>query len=225
MCGIAGHLSFDRPPDDLTSMLETIAHRGPDDWGTHEDGPIRLGFRRLAIVDLSPAGHQPMTNEDGTIWLVFNGEIYNYHELVETLKGHGHHFRSQTDSEAIIHGYEQWGVDCLRRFNGMFALALWDGRSQTLFCARDRFGVKPFYYARTGGDGGMIFASEIKALLRHPRAPRRAADAADDLRLPDRRLARPHRAHLLRRDRSAARRAHADRHQTGPADRALLGHP
>ena len=175
MCGIAGHLSFDRPPDDLSGMLEMIAHRGPDDWGTHHDGPVRLGFRRLAIVDLSPAGHQPMTNEDGTIWLVFNGEIYNYHELVETLKGHGHHFRSHTDSEAIIHGYEQWGVDCLRRFNGMFALALWDGRTQTLFCARDRFGVKPFYYARTGADGGLIFASEIKALLRHPRALRRAA--------------------------------------------------
>src|SRR5437016_5039602 len=103
MCGIAGQLSFDRPPHPLDAMLGAIAHRGPDDCGTYVDGPVSLGFRRLAIVDLSEAGHQPMSNEDGTVWLIFNGEIYNYRDLTAELRAHGHAFRSLADSEAIIH--------------------------------------------------------------------------------------------------------------------------
>lgn len=176
MCGIAGQISFDRPPHAEPAMLEAIAHRGPDDHGIYHDDTAFLGFRRLAIVDLSPAGHQPMCNEDRTIWLVFNGEIYNYRDLTAELRGHGHRFRSQTDSETIIHAYEQWGTACLQRFNGMFAFVLWDARRRRCLCARDRFGVKPLYYARSGS--GLIFASEIKAILRHPCAPRRAANTA-----------------------------------------------
>ena len=177
MCGIAGHLSFEQPPADLHGMLDILAHRGPDDIGLHENSCVRLGFRRLAIVDLSEAGHQPMCNEDGSIWIVFNGEIYNYRELTAELRTRGHRFRSQTDTETILHGYEEWGVACLERLNGMFSLALWDVRQQRLFCARDRFGVKPFYYT-TPARGELLFASEIKALFQHSRAPQRAANDA-----------------------------------------------
>lgn len=133
---------------------------------------LGFGYRRLSIIDLSPAGHQPMSNADGTVWLIFNGEIYNYIELREQLAAKGHTFTTKTDSEVIIHSYEEWGRECLSHFNGMWAFALWDGRKKCLFCARDRFGVKPFYYLRN--DESIAFASEIKALLLHPGAARRA---------------------------------------------------
>ena len=168
MCGIAGTVSFAGPPEPVEPMLERMIHRGPDDHGIYADAHACLGFRRLAIVDLSPAGHQPMTSEDRTLWLVFNGEIYNYRALASELRARGHQFHSRTDSEVILHAYEEWGSECPRRFNGMFAFALWDSRQEILFCARDRFGVKPFYYAEPKQGGGAVFASEIKALLGHP---------------------------------------------------------
>lgn len=127
---------------------------------------LAFGHRRLSIIDLSPAGHQPMSNEDRTIWIVHNGEVYNYIELREELRGKGHKFKSNTDTEVIIHAYEEWGYDCLQRFNGMWAFAVWDGRKHELFCSRDRFGVKPFYYYWDGTN--FAFASEIKSLLQLP---------------------------------------------------------
>lgn len=166
MCGIAGiynlksdHLDFDL----LKRMTDAIKHRGPDDEGYHVEGNIGLGHRRLSIIDLSAAGHQPMPNEDGSAWITYNGEVYNYLELMPELKAKGHVFRSRTDTEVIIHAYEEWGEGCLNRFNGMFSFAIWDKRMKRLFCARDRFGVKPFYYFYDGTR--FIFASEIKALL------------------------------------------------------------
>ncbi len=169
MCGIAGQYCFDGAAPDtklLSVMSERLAHRGPDGEGTHISGPVALTHRRLAIIDLSDEGLQPMTNEDGTLWLVFNGEIYNFVELREELIENGHRFHSKSDTEVILHAYEEWGHKCLNRFNGMWAFALWDGPRQELFCARDRFGIKPFYYTRTGDS--FLFASEIKALLAHP---------------------------------------------------------
>ncbi|MCX6691813.1 MAG: asparagine synthetase B, partial [Methanoregula sp.] len=169
MCGIAGQYCFNGAPPDprlLAAMSERIAHRGPDGQGTWIKGSTGLAHRRLAIIDLSEDAHQPMTNEDGSLQLVFNGEIYNFVELREELVGCGHVFRSKGDSEVIVHAYEEWGEDCLARFNGMWAFALWDEHKQHLFCARDRFGIKPFYYTEAGGF--FLFASEIKALLAHP---------------------------------------------------------
>jgi len=139
---------------------------------TQENYNLGLGYRRLSIIDLSPAGHQPMSNADGTVWLIFNGEIYNYIELRELLIAKGYSFRTKTDSEVIIHSYEEWGKECLSHFNGMWAFALWDARTKSLFCARDRFGVKPFYY--TKNEETFAFASEIKAILLHPDVARRA---------------------------------------------------
>jgi asparagine synthase (glutamine-hydrolysing) len=173
MCGIAGQLQLSGGTADrdlILRMSDLLKHRGPDGDGTYIDGTIGLAHRRLAIIDLSEEGRQPMTNEDGTLWLVFNGEIYNYRELMEELIAHGHQFRSRTDSEVILHAYEEWGTGCLQRFNGMWAFALWDGRRRELFCARDRLGIKPFYYARTGDS--FLFASEIKALRVHPEVGR-----------------------------------------------------
>jgi len=169
MCGIAGQYCYARGRPDrrlLSAMSERLAHRGPDGEGTHVSGSVGLVHRRLAIIDLSPDGLQPMTNEDGTLWLVFNGEIYNFVELREELAHKGHTFYSKSDTEVILHAYEEWGYECLVRFNGMWAFALWDEKKQELFCARDRFGIKPFYYAEAGGS--FLFASEIKALLAHP---------------------------------------------------------
>jgi len=171
MCGIAGQYSLnDTPPDTqlLSAMSERLIHRGPDGEGTRICGNTGLVHRRLAIIDLSEEGLQPMTNEDGTLWLVFNGEIYNYVELREELVGKGHRFHSHSDTEVILHAYEEWGPKCLSRFNGMWAFALWDEKKQELFCSRDRFGIKPFYYTVAGGS--FLFASEIKALLAHPDA-------------------------------------------------------
>ncbi|MDD1683987.1 MAG: asparagine synthetase B, partial [Methanoregula sp.] len=177
MCGIAGQYCFlGGEPDRelLARMSERLIHRGPDGVGTGIRGSMGMVHRRLAIIDLSDEALQPMTNEDGTLWLVYNGEIYNYVELREELIKEGHHFRSQSDTEVILHAYEEWGTGCLRRFNGMWAFALWDERAQQLFCARDRFGIKPFYYTKT--EDSFLFASEIKALLAHPAAGVRPDD-------------------------------------------------
>ncbi|RXE55708.1 asparagine synthase [Methanoculleus taiwanensis] len=169
MCGIAGEFVLstgEADPDLVRSMSARLAHRGPDGDGLYLEGRIGLAHRRLAIIDLSDDGAQPMQNEDGSLRLVFNGEIYNFVELRDELALLGHRFSSASDTEVILHAYEEWGRDCLRRFNGMWAFALWDAGREELFCARDRLGVKPFYYTITGGS--FLFASEIKALLAHP---------------------------------------------------------
>src|SRR5215470_2770530 len=136
MCGICGKLMFDRdgrvPPALVRSMADAIQHRGPDDDGYHFSGPVGLGFRRLSIIDLN-TGHQPICNEDGTVWIVFNGEIYNYQALREDLRAKGHTFKTQTDTEVIVHLYEEFGSGCVEKLRGMFAFAIWDERERTLF--------------------------------------------------------------------------------------------
>lgn len=163
MCGICGLLGYDRPQDALQRMLVQLQHRGPDNTGSWADDGIVLGHTRLAIMDLSPAGNQPMTNEDGTLWLVANGEIYNSVELRRELAGAGHRFRSHSDNEILLHLYEEQGERFLPRINGMIAFALWDGHRKRLLLARDRLGIKPLYYH--AAPGKLAFASEIKALL------------------------------------------------------------
>jgi asparagine synthase (glutamine-hydrolysing) len=193
MCGITGAYSFKGSinPDCIKRMTDSLRHRGPDDEGflavdstsgkvvsltgidSKTYGPriedfngsanLFLGHRRLSIIDLSPAGHQPMCNEDGSLWILYNGEIYNYLEIRGELVSLGHQFKSQTDTEVILHAYEEWGTDCLNHFNGMWALAIFDVRANRIFCSRDRAGVKPFYYLYDGKR--FCFASEIKALL------------------------------------------------------------
>ena len=167
MCGINGIVfgAASRGRDarrDIAAMNQALQHRGPDDEGQYHDAGVALGFRRLAINDLSAAGHQPMRNEDGTLWLVFNGEIYNHLELAPELRARGHVFASRCDAEVVLHAYEEWGEDCVQRFNGMWAFALWDTRRQRLFASRDRFGVKPFVYLRR--DGEFSFSSEVAGL-------------------------------------------------------------
>ncbi|MCX6682911.1 MAG: asparagine synthase (glutamine-hydrolyzing) [Methanoregula sp.] len=177
MCGIAGQLCYGSTLPDrdlLEKMSERLAHRGPDGQGTYVSGRIGLAHRRLAIIDLSDDARQPIANEDGSLQLVYNGEIYNFVELRAELVGKGHIFGSKTDSEVILHAYEEWGTECLPRLNGMWAFALWDEKKQQLFCARDRFGIKPFYYTEAGGS--FLFASEIKALLAHPEAGKKPDD-------------------------------------------------
>lgn len=167
MCGIAGIVHRDpaRPvePERLRRMCHAIRHRGPDGEGEWVSGSVGLGHRRLSIIDLSPAGRQPMPNEDETVWLTFNGEIYNFRELRRELEAKGHHFRSRTDSEVIVHLYEEEGDECLKRLDGMFALAIWDAPRRRLLLGRDRVGKKPLKYAELGGD--LVFASELKSLL------------------------------------------------------------
>jgi asparagine synthase (glutamine-hydrolysing) len=167
MCGICGIYQLDgaRPAagHPVRAMAHALRHRGPDGDGFHFDGGMALGHRRLSIIDLSESGRQPMTDENGRYWITFNGEIYNYPELRQMLVGRGHVFRSHTDTEVILHLFEDEGPECVHRLNGMFAFAIWDSRQRTLFAARDRFGVKPFYYAVP--DGAFVFASEIKALF------------------------------------------------------------
>ncbi len=177
MCGIAGQFVLNEDLADASLvgvMAERLGHRGPDGEGRYFSGPVGLAHRRLAIIDLSDEGRQPMGNEDGSLQVVFNGVIYNYRELREKLSAAGHRFASATDTEVILHAYEEWGRDCLARFNGMWAFALWDGRRRELFCARDRLGIKPFYYAMAGDS--FLFASEIKALRAHPEVGRRPND-------------------------------------------------
>lgn len=172
MCGIYGYVSSSGAvaPAVWRRMGDAIAHRGPDDHGevslNSDVSWISLGHKRLSIVDLSPAGRQPLCNEDESIWITFNGEIYNYQELTKELKNRGHKFRSQSDTEVVLHLYEEHGTECLQRLNGMFAFALWDSNEKLLFLARDPIGKKPLHYCMSGGD--FVFASEIKALLEHP---------------------------------------------------------
>jgi asparagine synthase (glutamine-hydrolysing) len=169
MCGITGVLNLaDRPPVeavDLRRMLGMIRHRGPDGFGIYRDPHVALGSARLSIIDLS-GGDQPIGNENGSLWVVYNGEIFNYVELRPGLEARGHHFATHTDTEMIVHLYEEHGPGCLRFFNGQFALALWDASRRELFLARDRMGIRPLYY--TIHDGRLIFGSEIKALLAYP---------------------------------------------------------
>jgi len=170
MCGIVGifDLSGKRtiPRELVARMNESQLHRGPDEGGFHFEPGVGLGHRRLSIIDLS-TGQQPLYNEDGSVVIVYNGEIYNYRDLIPELSGLGHAFKTKSDTEVIVHAWEQWGEDCVRRFRGMFAFALWDRNRETLFLARDRLGVKPLYYARLR-DGNLIFGSELKSMLVHP---------------------------------------------------------
>jgi len=177
MCGIVGLASpWPVPdPDRLTAMRETLAHRGPDDAGVYwsPDRRVGLAHRRLAIIDLSPSGHQPMSDCAGDLWITFNGEIYNYQDLRRELELAGHRFRSASDTEVVLAAYRAWGTECLARLNGMFALALFDRAAHRLFLARDRAGEKPLFYRDHGGD--LAFASELKALMADPACPRALA--------------------------------------------------
>ena len=182
MCGLAGIFGNDEAGVDaglLRRMTAALSHRGPDGDGFHTEPGIGLGHRRLAIVDIA-GGHQPMYNEDSSVVIVFNGQIYNFQELWPELQALGHVFRSDhSDTEVILHAWESWGPDCLQRFNGMFALAIWDRNRQCLFLARDRLGKKPLYYA-TDTAGRFVFASELCALARDEALPRRIDPAAVD---------------------------------------------
>ncbi|MFO1513032.1 MAG: asparagine synthase (glutamine-hydrolyzing), partial [Verrucomicrobiota bacterium] len=156
-------------PAVLAGMTEAIHHRGPDGDGRFVEREVGLGHRRLSIIDLG-GGAQPIGNEDGKVQIVFNGEIYNFVELRAELESFGHKFKTKSDTEVIVHAYEQWGADCVKRFNGMFAFALWDGHKRELFLARDHLGIKPLYHVTIGSK--LVFASEIKCLLLHPGCPR-----------------------------------------------------
>jgi asparagine synthase (glutamine-hydrolysing) len=181
MCGICGKLNFDREEpvnsDVLHDMMRVIAHRGPDGSGEYREGPVGLGHRRLSIIDLS-TGDQPMCGEDGTVWVVYNGEIYNFRELRDDLAARGHKFRSTSDTEVIVHAYEEFGPESVGRLRGMFAFALWDERKQLLLLARDRVGIKPLYYTNTGR--ALVFGSELKSLLCDPDVARRVNVRAID---------------------------------------------
>lgn len=169
MCGIVGVYNFSGKPVSQTQikkMIDAITHRGPDDEGIFIDNNLGLGHRRLAIIDLSEAGHQPMANEKKDIWISYDGRIYNFPELKNELERLGHRFKSNTDAEVVIHSFEEWGVDCFKKFNGMFAFALWDKKNKNLILARDRYGTKPLYYWQN--KNVLLFASEIKAFLKHP---------------------------------------------------------
>ncbi|MFA6321116.1 MAG: asparagine synthase (glutamine-hydrolyzing) [Candidatus Omnitrophota bacterium] len=171
MCGICGYTHFDKSRHAseaiLNSMMDAIVHRGPDDKGVYVKGSVALGHRRLSIIDLE-TGHQPISNTDGSIVIVYNGEVYNFPELKEDLLIKGYQFKTHSDTEVVLHAYEEYGEECVNYFNGMFAFAIWDLKKDKLFLARDRFGKKPLYYAQF--DNQFIFASELKALLKHPSA-------------------------------------------------------
>ncbi len=207
MCGIAGGIwTHDAPgltSGELGRMTDAIAHRGPDDQGHLIIPPktnasilgerpspgVALGFRRLSIIDLA-TGHQPLGNEDGTIQIVFNGEIYNYEQIRHRLEGNGHTFRTQTDTETIVHLYEDLGLHCFEHLNGMFALAIWDGRNERLVLARDRMGKKPLYYSIQ--NGRLVFASELKSLMTLPGIEREIDPGAIDLYLTYQYIPHPH---------------------------------
>jgi asparagine synthase (glutamine-hydrolysing) len=169
MCGIAGYTYTEtsRPAEEdlVAKMCAVIHHRGPDEWGARVLGPVGLGMKRLRIIDLA-GGQQPMHNEDGSIWIVFNGEIYNYQDLRPALESRGHRFATSSDTESIVHAYEEYGEDCVNHLRGMFAFAIWDDREKQLFLARDRFGKKPLHYLHDPRK--LIFGSEIKSILEHP---------------------------------------------------------
>ena len=172
MCGIAGIVRWNGSPipeHEIRGMCSAIVHRGPDDEGVYLGDGVALGMRRLSIIDLE-GGHQPICNEDGSVWIVFNGEIYNYRELRHGLEQRGHVFRTDSDTETIVHLYEDSGPRCVDRLRGMFAFAIWDERKRQLLLARDRLGIKPLYYAER--DGELVFASELKPILQLPHVPR-----------------------------------------------------
>src|SRR6202045_5747 len=172
MCGIGGFFvvrtaaTRDELEARLWGMIATLRHRGPDDEGVWTDGRAGLAHARLSVIDLSPAGHQPMASADGTAWITYNGEIYNFAEIRQELEALGYPFRSRSDTEVIVNGWQAWGPRIIPRLHGMFALAIWDRGAHSLFLARDRIGKKPLYYARSAE--GFLFASEIKALLTWP---------------------------------------------------------
>lgn len=173
MCGIAGfvsHKGISSPDSVLQHMTDSIAHRGPDAHRYFKQAPAYLGHRRLSIVDLA-SGHQPMPNEDESVWIVYNGEIFNHADVRPELERAGHRYQTRCDTETLLHGFEQWGPKSVERFRGMFAYAIWNRETKELFCVRDRLGIKPFYYFWDGET--FVFASEIKALLQHPAVPRR----------------------------------------------------
>src|SRR5229473_78896 len=172
MCGIAGIVSFDAGPvlvEEVSAMCAAMVHRGPDDEGFHVGPRVGLGMRRLSIIDLA-TGHQPIANEDGTVWAILNGEIYNYRELRRFLECRGHVFRTATDTETIVHLYEEYGERCVEKLRGMFAFAVWDERRRALLLARDRLGIKPLYYTLSGG-------SSCLATCWSPRPPARSASS------------------------------------------------
>ena len=183
MCGILG-VWGESEEELIVRMSSAIGHRGPDGDGIERFGPdsrtsappVSLGHRRLSIIDLSDAGLQPMCNEDGNVWLTFNGEIYNFQDLRNQLVDAGHQFRSKTDSEVLVHAYEEWGIGFVERLNGIFAFAIWDRLKGELHLARDRLGVKPLYYGRIGKR--LLFASEIKALLQDTELVREVDESA-----------------------------------------------
>src|SRR5438876_11475627 len=169
MCGITGIFNLDDKPVSATilkRMTDSIAHRGPDGDGQYVEGAVGLGHRRLAIIDLSEAGHQPMMSACGRYVITYNGEIYNFQELRTELEAKGYRFHSRTDTEVVLNAFVEWGEKCLDRFNGMFAFAIWDKRERKLLLARDRYGIKPIYYARCGNS--FLFGSEVKSMLTHP---------------------------------------------------------
>ena len=179
MCGICGVVTDGSPPEVglVTRMMGRLRHRGPDGSGYFRDGRVALGHTRLAIIDVA-GGAQPMCNEDGNVWVTFNGEIFNYVELGEELRRRGHAFRTSSDTEVVVHAWEEWGEDCFSRFNGQWALALWDRREERLVLSRDRLGVRPLFYARNGSR--LVFASEVKALFADPSLPRELDPAGLD---------------------------------------------
>src|SRR5690349_1663821 len=166
MCGICGQFNFLRrepiDPDTIRRMTQTITHRGPDDEGYFLAGPLGFGFRRLSIIDLA-GGHQPMSDREESVWVIFNGEIYNFPELKRELESYGHVFRTKSDTEVIVHGYKQWGDEVLNHLNGMFGLAIWDVRKERLIIARDPFGIKLIYYKID--NNRVWFGSEIRAVV------------------------------------------------------------
>src|ERR1041385_2440460 len=166
MCGIAGQFNFHRREpverETIARMARSIAHRGPDDEGFFVSGPVGLGFRRLSIIDLA-GGHQPMSDAQETVWVIFNGEIYNYRELRNQLQNKGYQFRTSSDTEVIIHGYKEWGTNVFNHLNGMFGLAIWDAPNERLLVARDAMGIKLIYYRLA--DGQLTFGSEVRAVL------------------------------------------------------------
>lgn len=167
MCGIVGFVGARADMQEiLQGMMDAIAHRGPDGQGQFIEGPAALGQRRLSIIDLE-GGKQPMFNEDQNLAVIFNGEIYNFQELTAELMRAGHTFATRSDTEVLLHGYEQWGKEMLQKLRGMFTFAIWDRKNETLFCARDHFGIKPFYYYQNDA-GELLFGSEIKSFLAHP---------------------------------------------------------
>src|SRR5256886_14686560 len=182
MCGICGQFNFAQKepvePETVRRMTQTIVHRGPDDEGYFFDGPVGLGFRRLSIIYLA-GGHQPMSNTEETVWIIFNGEIYNYRELRAELQSKGHQFRTNSDTEVIIHGYKEWSIDVFNHLNGMFGLAIWDVQKERLSLARDAMGIKLIYYKIE--NAALTFGSEIRPILAAQKSRTDGAPMASNL--------------------------------------------